>query len=106
MNNIIDILNNSFGYVDFMNTYNEMIESGSVDTSRLSKPDRKEFYLRKNEIKSRLKKKWIAENPNEIIRITKELKLIYNVNQDDKFNYFLNELDKQVNFYERLKQLQ
>ncbi len=104
--NILDTLNNSFGYVDFMNTYNEMIENGSIDTTNLRKPERKEFYLRKNEIKSRLKKEWVRENPNDIIRISKELKLIYNVSQDDKFNNFLNELNKQVNFYKRLNQLQ
>lgn len=121
MNNILEILNNSFGHIDFMNTYNDMIENNYIDTSKLSKEERKEFYLKKNEIKSKLKNEWIKENPNDIIRLTKELVYIYDINSDDKLRpefekqneILFNYLDKQINeikqkkfFNKRIKQLQ
>jgi len=122
MEEILDILNHSFGYVDYMNTCTDMIESGLLTSSlaKLSKQDRRNFYLRKREIKSRLEEEWIRENPDEIIRTAKELILIDNIKQDDKLRSefeklmktYLKYIKKQIkgikqkeNFDKRLNQL-
>ena len=73
----LDILRNSFGYEDFMCTYNDL-NIGSKVTS-LPKDLRKYFLTQKNKIKREFYEKYKEEYPDKILRITGELHFVHEV---------------------------
>ena len=109
---IIETLNNSFGYEDFMVTYNDMIENGTLKEIWSNPKTLVEFLKIKNEIKKRFHKKYVIEYPNKILRGFRELKYIYHV-RENEFNNLVELFNKTVEpslkqhyFNQRIKKLQ
>ena len=77
----LDILRNSFGYEDFMNTY-EDLNLGSKIAS-LPKRLRKHFLSQRNKIKNNFYEEYKKEYPNEVLRGFRELVYIYHIPEEE-----------------------
>ena len=109
--NVLDILDSSFSYRDYKNTYYDFIINGAIRTSQLTKDERIEYHKRKKEIKARLYKQFENEYPDRLIQIFLEISYLPDTTQEDleklydKFDKATEPLLKQHNFNERIKKL-
>ena len=92
---ILETLRHSFGYEDFMVTYNDMIANGTLKETMNNPKVLKEFLKIKNEIKARFKIDYVKEYPSKILRCFRELIFIYNLGEKE-FNSLVDLFNKTV----------
>lgn len=91
---IYKILENSFSYIEFMITYNELIPE-ILEQKKINIEGWKIFMIYKNNLKKNFKKGFEQENDkNQIVNMLNEINLVYGFNGNElnkilneKFNY-------------------
>jgi len=105
---IITVLENSFGFEDFMRTINYFIEKGiiSMVRNKSTVKEWRDYWKRKEEIKQKLKAEFEKENPDSVLRGLKLLINVYDVSVDEIFEIsIIKKLKQEIEFEKRINQL-